>query len=295
LCKNGCPLSMMSLGHYYFDKEGSEYDKLQSTKAYKYFKKAIKLFKRGTYEGPNEISSAYCNLGTIYSAGTIVKKNYIKAIKNYKKALKEKVYGESHGRAALNLAIFYYKGLGVEINDEKVIAYLKLSISHECTAGEGLTRLGDMYYRGHMRGLHIVKDINRALSLWDKAVNKGCGEAMYMLANFYFKGPENSLDHEKAFKFANMALKHNFIGARLLLAEMYEKGIGVERNSEMQMRLLRQAKVLHWRTLKGNNPESYKDVRRKVCVCAMCKNSGDFNSKRNSSLCKRSKKYRHCG
>lgn len=92
---------------------------------------------------------------------------------------------------------------------------------------EMLYRNGSTYYYG----LGVVKDINKAINLWEKSARKGLADAQYRLGILYDRGGVGlQPDPQKSLKWYEAAAQQGHTDAQLILAEKYAAGSGVAQN-----------------------------------------------------------------
>lgn len=151
---------------------------------------------------------AMYNLGNMYLGALGVEKDVAKAVELYEQAA-----SKDQQAALLMLAKLHLEGLGVEKNFEKSFEY-------------------------------AMRAANAPISLVTESeqggkVHQKTGEAEFLLAAMYADGVGTTVDKELSLKYLKQAAVHDFIPACNHLAEMYEKGEGVARDTE-QARIWRE-------------------------------------------------------
>lgn len=88
---------------------------------------------------------------------------------------------------------------------------------------ESIYLLGKM----HENGEGFDKDFDKALELYTKAAELGYDEAQNELADIYFKGERASIDYKKAFKWTKKAAEQGFADAQNKMGIFYSSGKNV--------------------------------------------------------------------
>ncbi len=92
---------------------------------------------------------------------------------------------------------------------------------------EMLLELGDKYFYG-LNGK--IKNVNKAIVIYELAASKGNVSAKVNLGNLYFYGREVSKDYKKAFKYYLQGAECGDMYAQFNLGQCYENGRGIEQN-----------------------------------------------------------------
>lgn len=173
---------------------------------------------------------AYANIGNMYFYGEGVVQDYKKAIRWYKRGVKE-----GDPIAMYNLANCYWDGLGVSVDFFEAKRLYKLSAK----AGYSLaySNLAFCYQYGY----GCSQDIYAAITNYEKAAELGDELAESNLGAIYGSGEFFSPDYEKAVYWLKRAVKHNSIEATEKLAISYIYGLGVERCVEKGLSYMKKA------------------------------------------------------
>lgn len=248
--------ALIELGDLHFYGYGTEQNYY---KTFELYKKSADL---GCAKGLND-------LGFMYGQGLGTVRDYNKAIECYKKA------GEQGYVLALyNLAILYFYGRGIAINLDKAFELFKIcaeqgfhdgmceltqmylsgigikqdyDITFELymknadhSNGKKLNDLGMIYYR-YDRYAHkdivITSNYDKAFELIKMSAERGFPESYRNLARIYYYGHGTELNYNKALcLYEKYEEIEKSAEVEYILAGMYEKAIGVERNIVMAMK-----------------------------------------------------------
>ncbi len=171
-------------------------------------KLALHYYQEGAKHGDE---SSYSSLGIMYYNGERTPKNKELAFECFKKAAKK-----GNEVAYVNLARFYLKGEVVKRNPNRAYElYLKVAD----TMKEACFNLALM----SIDGIGCEKDIDKAISYYEKTSMMGDTEAMLALGNLYDEGKEVAKDKLKALHYYQMAAdkddSHGSYNAGRLLLE----------------------------------------------------------------------------
>lgn len=183
------------------------------------YSKAIYWYQREIEMGYRD---AYCNLGKIYLEGKGVSKDYQKARTLFEKAiLDDEHYGDGYSgqlkpEALCYLGVIYRDGLGVKTDRTKALDYLMQSTNYGAYGlyGPALSyyELGNLYYA----------DAN-----YDEALKS------------YKEAKSNSFDKEQDGKY--VWLNEYGTKACYKLGQMYNEGLGCEKNTKMAVEYMKEA------------------------------------------------------
>lgn len=158
-------------------------------------------------------SSAMTNLGTMYIKGTDIEADTIKGLE-----LLERGAGLGNIAALYNLAYMNLMGTAVEKN-------LKKGFDYAVRAVNAVPKEA------------IEKDDERTL----RNKNSILADAEFLVAACYDDGVGTQPDKALALKYLNLSASHGNTKACMILADMYDNGIGVEKNSEKARELRERA------------------------------------------------------
>lgn len=182
---------------------------------------------------------AYYSLAYHYSNGVGTMRDYDKAIEWYKKAM------EANDPSAYNnLAVMYSNGQGVEkdltkAHDLTVKAY-ELGQQQEAD-DESIGIWEDNLGRDFQYGKGVDKDIQKALEYYKKSADHGNVDGMTDLASVYYNGTDGiDKDYDKALYWYKKAADKKDTYARIMVAECYEYGRGVDMNKTTAMNMYKE-------------------------------------------------------
>lgn len=204
--------------------------------------------------------------------------------KDFKKAFKlfEELASTGNVNAQYNLAMFYYKGTGVEQN--KIFAFIWFDTASKNGHKLAQNRLGYMYEKGEVKGtkseLAAVKEflksaiqnydmaqlnlamkynsnikeesLERARFWYEKAAANGNTAAMNNLANMYYAAQTVKRDYKKAFELYFKAAKRGDVVAQFNISMMYYGGEYVKQSDD---------DALYWLTKSASNGSAIAQVR----------------------------------
>ena len=156
-------------------------------------------------------------LASCYAKGMGVKQSYTKAVRWYKRLVGERHHAES----ALDLAVCYEYGRGVERDLKLALYYSKCALQYGLVGAE----VEVAYYQDKLDHYLPVEKHQRL-------AEQGNRLSQYELAQAYFHGYEVKQDLEQAFHWYSEAGKQGYTPAFLKLNLCYDKGYGVAANAE---------------------------------------------------------------
>ena len=244
----GISIAQADLATYYATGLGVKKDKELSS----YWEK--KAAESGDIESIRET-------GENYKLGSGVPRNYATAIEWFEKG---RALGD--GESIFNLARMYEEGEGVEIDLDKAHDYFE----EAANAGyrKAFSELADIYLKGkrgkdkngersfywsekganagyadaqnklavhYYKGIHVAKDMNKALEWWEKAAEQGNKKAYYNLGNFYDDGVATKRDYKKAFEWFKKAADEDVAKAQYNLGIYYDYGFYVQEDDDKSM------------------------------------------------------------
>ena len=198
-------------------------------------------------------------LGKCYYHGMGIERNSEEAVKWY-----EKASDQGFAEAQYTIAKYYEEGIGVVQNLRKAIvlyekaanqgmveAQYKLSLYQDDkkkklelltkAANKGLAEaqvdLG-IYYE---HGKDVIKDLNKAIILYEKAANQGYMWGQFHLAVCYENGQGISQNKGRAFYWCKKAANQGLVEAQTYLGLYYKYGIGIEPNKKKAIEYFKKA------------------------------------------------------
>jgi uncharacterized protein len=170
---------------------------------------------------------------------------------NPKKAFQDLTYGckkKAYGPACAHLGEMYFWGVGTNKDPKKAQALFQ----EACKARDsyGCYIEGDLYFYGE----GAEKDPRKAIELYNTGCDKGYTQACVKLGLMYKKGDSVAQDYAKAINHferscTEKGVDKNWDGC-FHLAEMYNKGQGIENSASLAMGLYGQLK-------KANDPRGF--------------------------------------
>lgn len=165
-----------------------------------------------------------------YDLGIGVEEDKAKAARLYQQAMEA---GDK--RAKHNLAMMFVNRECESGTPEMGIQMLR------CLAEEGdanaLYCLGGCYFEGKGVG----QDMEKGVELYKLASERGCAPATYAIGAYY----SNQLgDAEKGLEYIKKSAEEGFAMANCLLSDVYERGVGVEKDMEKSFAYLKRAAEL---------------------------------------------------
>jgi len=225
--------------------------------------KAATWYRKAAEQGNRKAQSG---LGVLYWSGNGLEKDKAEAVRWYRKAARQ---GDAN--AMFNLGAAYYNGEGVAADDTLSYAWFLLSAEAGSPSGRDAANrsrgehgppsfggacvaIGQMYEQGE----DLPKNLESAAAWYQKAAEKGSGEASLKLAALYVKASDLSrarppceaaakqgfprayyclgylyqhdpgMDLKKAFGWYSQGALKGDAASMLALARMYEKGEGTK-------------------------------------------------------------------
>lgn len=215
--KAGKGLAQYNLAHIYQHGYGAKQDK----------EKALYWYKKSAQS--NTASVRY-KIGRLFESGKILPKDLKQAFTHYQYAAE---HGDPYGET--NLALMYIQGKGTKQDIQKGISVAeKVAERGFVKAQLNLAGLYNSNYGG-------VKDLAKAKYWYKRAVNENQHPlAQYKLGRIYYK----EKDYLKAFEYLDLAVSNNNDDAMVMLAMLFDRGLGVEKNREKSIKLLEAAEAL---------------------------------------------------
>jgi hypothetical protein len=208
---------------------------------------------------------------------------YYKEKKYYKSFTAfEELANKANINAQYNLAMMYYRGIGVKQN--KVLAFIWFKTSADAGHKLAQNKLGYMYEKGEVEGIKSEKkamkeykksalqnydiaqlnlgmkynsnikkeSLKKAIFWYKKAIENNNTGAMNNLANMYYAGQAIKKDYKKAFNLYLKAAKLEDKIAQFNLSMMYYNGNYIKQNDK---------KALYWLKLSAKNGSAIAQVR----------------------------------
>jgi TPR repeat protein len=180
-------------------------------------------------------SDAMNSLGIAYLDGLGVEKDPQKAITYYKMGSEK-----GNAYAAFNLATCYRYGKGVPIDMKEAVRFYRLSA--EKGNIDAMNSIGICYENG--LGMNI-RNIEEAILWYDKAIEKGSGDAAFNRAEVYRKGygvrPDEKRNISEAIRLYRFGITKGSKDSYSGLGLCYLQGIGIEQDYKEGIRLLQEA------------------------------------------------------
>ncbi len=198
-----------------------------------------RVYVKAYTEAKHNNANAQFALGSMYYQGINVKKDYKKAIEQYRKAAMQ-----GHTKAQFNLAYMYFDARGTEKNHNEALKWF-------LKAGEAKDGKAELYL-----GL-IYKEKNnhqKAFYWYTEAAKEGYPKAQYELAKMYYAGKGCKRDLKKYIYYLKKAAIQSEAHAEYNLGIAYLKGEGVTKDKNKARKWLQKAhldgdtgaiKVLH--------------------------------------------------
>ncbi len=213
--------------------------KSDKVKLFEWTKKASEILGLANY---------FATLGIMYERGNGTEINQEKAIEWYEKAalmgfepafhclldvyidnsdeknqfecVKKAVEMTNNPKFITDLGFIYNNGIGTNKDHDKALYYFEMAEKLEDARG--------IYYLGHLY-LSLKNDVNKALSLFDKAANLGYVDSMSKLGEIYQEGRYGiEINNELAFEWLKKAGELGDPIALCRVGEMYHYGEGKE-------------------------------------------------------------------
>lgn len=127
------------------------------------------------------------------------------------------------------MALLFNEGKYVEQNNVKYIELLKEASKNY--------PLAQYILACEMKNGEIMsQDLNKARSLYEKAVDKGESQAYPDLAIMYINGWGGDVDYDKGVEILQKGIKKGIVSCYSLMGQVYENGLGVARDYDMSFK-----------------------------------------------------------
>ena len=165
-----------------------------------------------------------------YDLGIGVEEDKHKAASLYREAM-----NQGDKKAKYNLAMLLVTEEG-DLSDKPTGIQMLQELANE---GEtySILSLGGCY----MNGQGVKQDIDRGLELYHTASNMGLGIATYSIAAYHFN---ECHDIETGMTYCEKAAEQGFALAASILEQLYEEGMGVEKDMDKAMTYMKRAAEL---------------------------------------------------
>lgn len=195
---------------------------------------AAKWYRAAAEQGN---ARAQNSLGGMYRSGRGVNQDKVEAVGWYRRAARQK-----DASAMFHLGTAYYNGDGVGIDDVAAFAWFLLAqdfgsrpaidavkrMTEE--AGNRQTKafekIGDMYQKRD----DLPESYNDAVNWYRKAAENGEARVQVKLANLLLHGPTGTPNYDEVHRLCEKAAKQNSPTGAFCVGELYEQGLGVERD-----------------------------------------------------------------
>ena len=182
-------------------------------------------------EESNANSSASNDLGCMYESGIGVKRNIKMAVAYFKDAsLKNNLFG------MLNMARYYFHGIGIANDTEKALALYKKAF--DSGFSDAMVECGDSYLYGTATS---EPDYQKAVSCYQEARLKRSPAAAHRLGLMYLEGWGVPKDTQMALNYFNMAMDSQYLEAITDMGIFYKEGKLVEQDYSKALELLLKA------------------------------------------------------
>jgi TPR repeat protein len=171
-------------------------------------------------------------LGIFYYRGVFVEQDYQLAI-----PLLVAAANQNRADAMFWLAISYEQGNGVKQDADRAREYFASAIELGSTEALRTKGLRMLYAQGK------EKDVVKGAQYLQIAIDKGDQDAAYLLAREYLSGKLLPVNYERAFKLLEPLASKDIPLAQFWVSELYDKGLGVPKNTARAKQLLDSAKL----------------------------------------------------
>ena len=177
------------------------------------------------------------SLGGMYRSGRGVNQDKVEAVVWYRKAARQ-----NDPSAMFNLGTAYYNGDGVGMDDVAAFAWFLLAQNFGSRpaidavkrmteeAGNRQTnafeKIGDMYQKGD----DLPESYNAAVNWYRKAAENGEARVQVKLANLLLHDPTGTPNYNEVHRLCEKAAKQNSPTGAYCVGELYEQGLGLERD-----------------------------------------------------------------
>ena len=188
---------------------------------------AVKWYRKAADQGD---ADAQYNLGKCYSCGNGVGRDYAEAAKWYRKAA-----DQGDASAQNDLGYCYYSGNGVEQDYAEAVKWCRKAADQGDASAQ--FNLGNFYYNGYS----VKKDYVEAVKWYRKAADQGDVFAQCNLGYSYYNGDGVKKDYVEAVKWYRKAADQGVAFAQYNLGKCYYGGLGVERDYKEAVKWYRKA------------------------------------------------------
>jgi uncharacterized protein len=222
--QTGDSTAQLDLGKAYEDGNGVPQSDKQASKWY-----------RAAAEQGN--AAAQNNLGLMFRVGHGVEQDKLEAVNWYRKAARQ---GDPGG--AFNLGTSYYNGDGVGTDLKAAYAWFLLAqtFGNQPAAdatkrmakeapnlrSDAFEKIGDMYQKGD----DLPQSSTQAVNWYRKAVDDGAPRAQIKLASLLLQGQNASSNYGEVHRLCEKAAAQHFSSAAYCMGQLYQQGLGVERD-----------------------------------------------------------------
>ncbi len=195
---------------------------------------AVKWYRVAAEQGN---STAQNSLGLMFRLGRGVEQDKLEAVSWYKKAAKQE-----NSNAMFNLGAAYYNGDGVTSNELTAYAWFLLAqnlhnqsaidaVKHmKEEAGilepDALEKIGDMYQKGD----DLPRSSAKAIDWYRRAAPNGSARLQMKLAILLSDDPDATAHYAEVHSLCEAAAKLKFAPGAYCMGELYDHGLGVERD-----------------------------------------------------------------
>jgi TPR repeat protein len=221
----GDPIAQLKIGRAYEDGNGVPQSDNQ----------AVKWYRAAAEQGN---ATAQNDVGLMFRLGRGVEQDKVEAVKWYRKAARQE-----NPNALFNLGTAYYNGDGVSIDDVWAYAWFLLAQNFgsqtandavkrmkEGAAGPSQSaafeRIGDMYQKGD----DLPQSSSKAVDWYRKAAENGEGRTQMKLVSLLLQGQSATSNYAEARRLCEKAASLKFSPGAYCVGQMYEQGLGVERD-----------------------------------------------------------------
>ena len=221
----GDSTAQLNLGKAYEDGNGAPQSDNQ----------AVKWYRAASEQGN---ATAQNDLGLMFRLGRGVEQDKVEAVNWYRKAAKQE-----NPSAIFNLGTAYYNGDGVSIDDVRAYAWFLLAQNlgdqsaadavkrmKEGAAGRSQSaafeKIGDMYQKGD----DLPQSSIKAVDWYRKAAEDDKGRVQMKLASLLLRGQSATSNYGEVHSLCEKAAKAKFPPGAYCMGELYEQGLGVERD-----------------------------------------------------------------
>ncbi len=191
--------------------------------------KAMSSYKKAI-EMADTCSEAYRLIGKLYHDGNGVLKDYAKANEYFQLAI-----DRGNAKAIYNLSNSYCYGEGVAKDYTKSIALSQEALDKGYARGS--VGIGYMYDRGY----GVKKDVQKAMEYYQEAANKGEAVGWYNMAFIYYNGNGVKKDPVKAFEYWMKAALMGDLDAQYEVGYSYQTGDGVAKDRKEAIKWYKKA------------------------------------------------------